>query len=88
MYTQWETAHCDFENVLLDSDMLVYLYEPEYSHEELRQIEEEATAAEQALPVGEDEEPEQTGGVPVGSVRLWTLSELVAYQLALFAYGH
>ena len=58
---QWETAKVDFENLLLDSDNQGYQYEPEYSQEELTQIEEEAGAAatEQALPVAEDEEPER-----------------------------
>ena len=44
----------DFENLLL---------EPEYSQEELTQIEKKAAAAaaEQALPVAEDEEPERAG---------------------------
>ena len=53
----------DFENLLLDSDIQGYLYEPEYSQEELKQIEEEATAAaaEQASPAAEDEEPERAG---------------------------
>ena len=60
---QWETAEVDSENLLLDSDIQGYLYEPEYSQEELRQIEEEAAVAvaEQALLVAEDEEPERTG---------------------------
>jgi hypothetical protein len=53
----------DFENLLLDSDIQGYLYEPEYCQEELTQIEEEAaaTAAEQALPVAEDVEPKRAG---------------------------
>ena len=53
----------DFENLLLDSDIQGYLYEPEYCQEELTQIEEEAaaTAAEQALPVAEDVEPKRPG---------------------------
>ncbi|CAL8254644.1 unnamed protein product [Boreogadus saida] len=40
-----------------------YLFEPEFSQEELREREEEdaAAAAEQALPVAEDEEPERAG---------------------------
>ena len=52
-----------FENLLLDSDNQVYLYVPEYSQEEFRQIEVEAAAAaaEQALPVAEDEESERAG---------------------------
>ena len=54
---QWETAEVDFENILLDSDTQGYLYEPQYSQEEWRQMEEEeeaaAAAAEQALPVAE-----------------------------------
>ena len=64
----------DFENILLDSDIQGYFYEPQYSQEESRQMEEEAAAAaaEQALPVAEDEEPQHAGGVPVCSVRLWT----------------
>ena len=39
------------------------MYEPEYSQEEFTQIEGEAAAAaaEQALPLAEDEEPERTG---------------------------
>ncbi|CAL8406490.1 unnamed protein product [Arctogadus glacialis] len=38
-------------------------YEPEYSQEEFTQIEKEAAeaAAEQALPIAEDEEPERAG---------------------------
>ena len=54
------------------------MYEPQYSQEELRQMEEDAdaAAAEQALPVAEDEEPERAGGVTVCSVRLWTLRAL------------
>ena len=60
---QWETAKVDFENLLLDSDIQGYLFEPEFSQEELRERKEEdaAAAAEQALPVAEDEEPERTG---------------------------
>ena len=40
-------------------DIQGYLYEPQYSQEELRRMEEEEeeAAAEQALPVAEDEEP-------------------------------
>ena len=51
----------DFENVLLDSDIQGYLYEPEYSQKELTKIGEEAAAAaaEQALPVAE--KPERSG---------------------------
>jgi hypothetical protein len=50
----------DFENLLLDLDIQGYLYEPEYSQEEFTQTEGEATAvaAEQALPVAENEELE------------------------------
>ena len=46
-----------------DSDIQGYLYEPEYSQEELTQIEEKAAAAaaEQALPVAEEKEPERAG---------------------------
>ena len=64
----------DFENILLDSDIQGYFYEPQYSQEESKRMEEEAAAAaaEQALPVAEDEEPQRAGGVPVCSVRLWT----------------
>ena len=53
----------DFENVLLDLDIQGYYYEPKYSQEELTQMEEgaAAAAAEQALPVAEDEEPEHAG---------------------------
>ncbi|CAL8317034.1 unnamed protein product [Boreogadus saida] len=42
-----------------------YLYEPEYSQEELTLIGEEAAAAaaEQALPVAKDEEPERAGSL-------------------------
>ena len=56
-------SRLDFENLLLDSDIQGYLYEPEYSQEELRRIEEEANAAaaEQALPVAVDEEPDCAG---------------------------
>ena len=48
---------------MLHSDIQGYLYEPEYSQEELRQIEEEAAAAaaQQALSVAQDEEPERPG---------------------------
>ena len=31
---QWEPAEVDFENVLLDSGIQGYLYDPEYSKEE------------------------------------------------------
>ena len=60
---KWETAKVDFENLLLDSDIQGYLFEPEFSQEELRERKEEdaAAAAEQALPVAEDEEPERAG---------------------------
>ena len=53
----------DFENLLLDSDIQGYKYEPEYSQEELIQKEDEVAvaAAEQALPVAEDEEPKRAG---------------------------
>ena len=37
---QLEAAKVDFENLLLDSDIQGYLYEPEYSQEVLTQIEE------------------------------------------------
>ena len=53
------------------SDTQGYLYEPQYSQEESREMEEEAVAAaEQALPVAQDEEPQRAGGVC--SVHLWT----------------
>ena len=44
----------------LSIDIQGYLYEPQYSQEELRRMEEEEeeeAAAEQASPVAEDEEP-------------------------------
>ena len=54
-------ATAEFENILLHCNIQGYLYEPEYSEEELRRIEEEAAAAaaEQALPVAE--EPDRAG---------------------------
>ncbi|CAL8395173.1 unnamed protein product [Boreogadus saida] len=56
-------ATAEFENILLHCDIQGYLYEPEYSEEELRRIEEEAAsaAAEHALPVAE--EPDRAGKV-------------------------
>ena len=60
---KWETAKVDFEKLLLDSDIQGYLHKPEYSQEELTQIEADAAAAaaKQALPVAEDKEPECAG---------------------------
>ena len=59
-------ATAEFENILLHCNIQGYLYEPGYSQDELTQIEEvaaatAAAAAEQALPVAEDEEPERAG---------------------------
>ena len=58
---QCEKAEVDLKNLFSDSDIRGYLYR--HSQEELTQIEEEpaAAAAEQALPVAEDEEPERAG---------------------------
>ena len=51
------------EILLLDSDIQGYLYEPEYSQEELTLIGEvdAAAAPEQALPVAEEAEEECAG---------------------------
>ncbi|XP_055050357.1 uncharacterized protein [Misgurnus anguillicaudatus] len=60
-----EVAEVDFEELLRESDVRGYLYEPQYSNEQLRMMEEqeavEAAAApdEQDLLGGQEEEPEQ-----------------------------
>ncbi|KAL1272835.1 hypothetical protein QQF64_028697 [Cirrhinus molitorella] len=82
-----ETAEGDFEELLRESDVRGYLYEPQYSDEQLRMMEEQeavraaAAAEEQDLLGGQEEEPRQdlelgwTGGVSALAVRLWTRKE-------------
>ncbi|XDV17632.1 hypothetical protein PO909_023464 [Leuciscus waleckii] len=59
-------AEEDFEDLLRESDVRGYLYEPQYSDEQLRMMEEQevvgaaAAAEEQDLLGGQEEEPGQT----------------------------
>ncbi|KAK2905457.1 hypothetical protein Q8A67_007256 [Cirrhinus molitorella] len=62
-----ETAEGDFKELLRESDVRGNLYEPQYSDEQLRMMEEQeavraaaAAAEEQDLLGGQEEEPGQT----------------------------
>ena len=57
--TQYDMEEEDFESLMLESDVCGYLYEPQYSEEQLRLMEEQeaASAAKAEHLAVADEEP-------------------------------